>query len=132
MKRLYIFDFDNTLYLWEVPPALRRDYEMRLVSWLSLRKESGAIMAIASFNSSAQTLAEDMGIAHFMDVIIGNAKADEKPGMVAEIIARYPDVPISQVVYFDDDYDNVVGVRAWASMLCVLGKGLDSAPCLIR
>ncbi|KAI8588078.1 hypothetical protein BDZ88DRAFT_210127 [Geranomyces variabilis] len=67
---LYIFDLDDTLYLWKLGPAARAAYEAKLRPYLERLSHEGATLAVASFNRNACKLLTSMGIRPLFSQVI--------------------------------------------------------------
>ncbi|KAJ3164707.1 hypothetical protein HDU88_005142 [Geranomyces variabilis] len=124
---LFIFDLDDTLYLWKLGPAARAAYEAKLRTYLERLRDDGATLAVASFNRNACRVLTSMGIRHLFSQVIcpqelrtGPLAADpalefddeDKASMVLRICNSFPDIPRENVRFFDDDVDSVEAVQA--------------------
>lgn len=125
-KKLFVFDLDNTLYLWNVDDRTRMDYEQRLSNFLHFLKWKQKRLAIASFHTDPEMILKRMGIHHLFDVIIGRNRTFRKDDMLCNIMEITNCKP-NDTVFFDDMYDNVRTVR-FMGIECVLvnqRRGID-------
>ncbi|KAJ3132054.1 hypothetical protein HDU90_007606 [Geranomyces variabilis] len=141
---LYIFDLDDTLYLWKLGPAARAAYEAKLRPYLERLSHEGATLAVASFNRNACKLLTSMGIRPLFSQVIcpqelrtGPRVADpglefdneDKASMVLRVCNSFPDIPRENVQFFDDDIDSVeaAGTGVWALKACTTTKSKGNA-----
>ncbi len=108
--KTYIFDFDNTLYLWELNVHRRLDYTQRVSDWLIKLKNGGATLFIVSYSHEVHDDAKRFGYSSFFDEIVHRPK-QTKTQMINDLLNRH-DIPQKDVVFFDDDADAVEQVRS--------------------
>ena len=119
-KKLLIFDLDNVLHLAKVSVNQRKAYEARLLPWLQELKERGILLAVASTNGQADETLKAMKIRHFFDHVEADASTYDKTQMLKTILEKYPHVLISEITFFDDDYDNIlVAQKLGIQAICI-------------
>lgn len=107
MSKVYVFDLDNTLYLWGVSKNYKSEYEYKLVKFLKDLKENNNILAIASHNTSPRYYLRKMNLNNYFDYIIGEYPR-KKSDMIIEILKNIVtmDYTKKDVIFFDDlDYN---------------------------
>lgn len=101
--KIAIFDLDDTL--WNGKTLFD---DTRLI--LSTLKSSGVKMYVASYHTGAAECCSMLGIdKYFEEILYGREKS--KLDMVNYIIEKNPTVDQREMVFFDDNYDNVMSVR---------------------
>jgi HAD superfamily phosphatase (TIGR01681 family) len=122
-KQLVIFDFDNTIYLYKIPEKLRLEYERKLQLYFFDLCKNGTILAIASYNKDAEEMCRKMNIREYFSIIVGDPSFYEKGGkvsMMLNIQRKFPHVEKKDILYFDDDCDNVDDMRKYGvDSICV-------------
>lgn len=107
MSKVYVFDLDNTLYLWDVSKNYKLEYEYKLVKFLKDLKENNNILAIASHNTSPRYYLRKMNLSNYFDYIIGEYPR-KKSDMIIEILKNIVTMEYTKkdVIFFDDlDYN---------------------------
>lgn len=111
MRKLYIFDLDDTLYLGRASPRRRSEYEARLVPYLTKLHGDGHFLTVASSNCLAKKRLSEMGLLSLFHMIISD-ETISKAIMVQRIRDAFPSVKLEDVTYYDDDFENVLSVSA--------------------
>ena len=107
-RKLIIFDFDDTLCLWLLGPIAREKYETRLRAYLQREADSGTVLVVVSYNPDAEMRLVQMRIReHFSRVI--HEPQRPKADTVKDLITAGE---YTNITYYDDDIDSVLGVRA--------------------
>lgn len=101
--KLAIFDLDETL--WD-GSSLYPDTK----SILTTLKLQGMHLYIASFNPDAPKTCDNLGIhQYFNNIEYGSGKS--KYQMIKEILKKHPTIPERDIVFYDNDADNVADVK---------------------
>ena len=107
MSKLYVFDLDNTLYLWNVDEDYKRDYECKLINFLDKLKSENIILTIASHNRTPRHYLRKMSICSYFDYIIGEHPRN-KYTMILEILKNVNEtIKKENIVFFDDSDYNI-------------------------
>ena len=110
MKSVYIFDLDNTLYLWNVNLEYRLEYEYKLIEFLKKLKTNNNILAIASFNKAPRIYLKEMLILDYFDYIISEYPYEDnyrkKSDMIIEILKNV-NKEKKDAIFFDDINSNI-------------------------
>lgn len=112
-SRLFIFDFDGVLNLYEATPAYRQQYETRLKEWLSKLSNQGHILCVASSNESAAKELEKM--FHMVEM---EGQLSKIP-MIGRILVSFPKVDWTNITFFDDCCDHVEDIRHHYDIKCI-------------
>jgi phosphoglycolate phosphatase-like HAD superfamily hydrolase len=112
-KRLVLIDLDDTLI---VPDGIPRTLPGAIAA-LDVLKECGYTLVLCSHNGNAVKLCKMAGIYDYFDFISGDAMDYNKKWNLEQIIEKYPDVDVSEMVFFDDWYDLILYFRS---------RGIDS------
>jgi HAD superfamily phosphatase (TIGR01681 family) len=105
MKKLYVFDLDNTLYLWEVKKNIQELYSKQLKQYLAELHNKGAVLAIASHNTNPKRYLRYMDIDNLFTHVIGEYPRS-KDTMLAEILLS-TGIKHYDTVFFDDMQKNL-------------------------
>jgi HAD superfamily phosphatase (TIGR01681 family) len=100
MKKLYIFDLDDTIYLRKVNKTSQYDYHKLIRKVLTSLKKEGKVLCMASHNLDPISYLEELGVYHLFDYIIGEYPR-KKDSMVLEILER-TGYEKQDVIFFDD------------------------------
>jgi HAD superfamily phosphatase (TIGR01681 family) len=101
--KVAIFDLDDTL--WNGKKLFD---DTKLI--LSTLRSSGVKMYIASYHTDAATCCKQLGISsYFEDILYGRNKT--KLDMITYIIKKNPSVNPKEMVFFDDNSENVNEIR---------------------
>jgi len=100
--KIAIFDLDQTL--WNGKKLFSSVHSI-----LSMFRSHNIKLYIASFNLIAPKYCERLGIDHyFSDIKYGQDRS--KSAMIREILTNHPDVKSSDVIFFDDNGQNIADV----------------------
>jgi HAD superfamily phosphatase (TIGR01681 family) len=123
--KLAVFDLDQTL--WDG----RQLYD-DVKNVLNNLKESGVIMHVASFHLEARKCCEYLNIQnYFSSIQYGRTRT--KAQMINDILIQTPYIQRDDVVFFDDNFENIINVRMQLNIKTVhINNGLSSrdVPCL--
>lgn len=105
---LAIFDLDLTL--WDGKQLYK---ETRYI--LDTLKKQGIILYVASFHLYADRCCKKLGISHyFEDIYFGRDR--KKSDMINDIMSRHKNINRHKVVFFDDNFDNLIDVSTHNSI----------------
>lgn len=104
--KVYVFDLDNTLLLWQVDKYYKYEYESNLKNFLENLKCKNHILAIASHNTSPRYYLKKMDIDGLFDYIIGEYPR-KKSDMIIEILKNVNKAK-EDVIFFDDLDLNII------------------------
>lgn len=107
-KRLVLLDLDDTLI---VPDCIPRTLPGTIAA-LDVLKECGYTLVLCSHNGDAVKLCKMTGIYDYFDFISGDAMDYNKKWNLEQIMAKYPDVDVSEMVFFDDTINVILYFRS--------------------
>ncbi len=117
--KLAIYDFDNVLSLKKAYPSRRREYEEKLVPYLNKLRKTGVKLCIVSTNGEVVKESTEMAICHLFDHVLSE-ESYSKVKMLKMILNLYPEIEKTDVVFFDDDYDNIAdGEKLGIKCFCI-------------
>lgn len=117
-KKLFIFDFDDTIYLHNIPTYENEIYLFQMLKLFDYLKNNNKILAIASTNQYVEDeLYSIFGLSYsnYFDIIIGERY--HKKYMFPKILEHTKCLP-SDTIFFDDlkkntDQANSLGITTY-------------------
>ena len=111
-KKLYIFDFDDTIFLRNVSKIEKKVSQIFINEILYKLKSNNKILAIASHNVGVVEKLKELGIYKLFDIIVADEYPANKAYMVDEILLR-TQTKISDAIFFDDLQENISNVSKY-------------------
>jgi predicted phosphatase len=100
--KVAVFDLDLTL--WD-----GKQLFPETVAILSKLRQEGVLMYVASFHQEAESCCKELGIIKFFERIF-YGRHMSKSDMISIIMTIHNGLPVNELVFFDDNIDNIVEV----------------------
>ena len=122
--KIFVFDLDNTIILKKVDILYASDYKSKIIKFLSLLKNKGKFIYIASHNREPDEVLYCHNIPLYLfDGIIGERKIlskhinkieeyTNKKDMILEILSKHKNLSKEDLVFFDDIEYNIQQVES--------------------